>query len=317
VASRITERIERELGMPGLCDALAERLDGSDLQSLLLEVFRRRAGRKRDRALLAEHQENRFAAPCRVSPLELLEWDRLAFANLPPGCVALELSPVAVLGACAAVAPVSQDRVISTARNSEVASDPTNVLALEAALRRRELLRADVHSSAVVHLAASQRVVRAQKFGDPALLPHFRLFALCSAGRDTGAFGFEKEALALHVAFYLSCLRAHLGPSPRLRVALVVDAALRESLGELEAGIRARFGDVECGFTDPPEAHSYYRGFRFQIAACPAGGRELELVDGGAVDWTSRLLSNAKERLLISGIGSERVCALLPHAHGA
>src|SRR5262245_13474250 len=175
--SRITERIERELSLPGLCDALAERLDGSDLQSLLLEVFRRRAERKQDRALLAEHRANRFAAPGRTSPLELLEWDRLAFANLPPGCVALDLSPVAVLGTCAAVAPVSQDRVISTARNTEVVSDPTNVLALEAALRRRELLRADVRSRAVVHLAASQRVVRAQRYDDPALLPHFRQFA--------------------------------------------------------------------------------------------------------------------------------------------
>jgi hypothetical protein len=33
-------------------------------------------------------------------------------------------------------------------------------------------------------------------------------------------------------------------------------------------------------------------------------------VDGGAVDWTQRLLSNAKERLVISGIGSERLCGM-------
>ncbi|MFN8418836.1 MAG: hypothetical protein U0528_06290 [Anaerolineae bacterium] len=30
--------------------------------------------------------------------------------------------------------------------------------------------------------------------------------------------------------------------------------------------------------------------------------------DGGAVDWTQKLLSNAKERCVIGGIGSERVC---------
>jgi hypothetical protein len=35
----------------------------------------------------------------------------------------------------------------------------------------------------------------------------------------------------------------------------------------------------------------------------------LELVDGGSVNWTQKLLSNAKERLVISGIGSERLCA--------
>jgi hypothetical protein len=34
----------------------------------------------------------------------------------------------------------------------------------------------------------------------------------------------------------------------------------------------------------------------------------LELVDGGSVNWTQQFLSNAKERLVISGIGSERLC---------
>jgi hypothetical protein len=36
--------------------------------------------------------------------------------------------------------------------------------------------------------------------------------------------------------------------------------------------------------------------------------KRLELVDGCSVDWTQKYLSNAKERLMISGIGSERLC---------
>jgi hypothetical protein len=32
------------------------------------------------------------------------------------------------------------------------------------------------------------------------------------------------------------------------------------------------------------------------------------IVDGGFADWTAGLLANRKERLLISGIGSEFVC---------
>ncbi len=31
------------------------------------------------------------------------------------------------------------------------------------------------------------------------------------------------------------------------------------------------------------------------------------LVDGGFTDWTAKLLSNKKERFLISGLGSERL----------
>ena len=37
---------------------------------------------------------------------------------------------------------------------------------------------------------------------------------------------------------------------------------------------------------------------------------ELFLVDGGEVNWTQKLLVNAKERLVISGLGSERVLML-------
>ena len=47
----------------------------------------------------------------------------------------------------------------------------------------------------------------------------------------------------------------------------------------------------------------------FHIHATTPSGQRLELVDGGAVNWTQKLLSNAKERLVISGIGSERLCA--------
>jgi hypothetical protein len=34
------------------------------------------------------------------------------------------------------------------------------------------------------------------------------------------------------------------------------------------------------------------------------------LVDGGFTNWTQQLLSNQKERLLISGIGTERLCSV-------
>ena len=37
-----------------------------------------------------------------------------------------------------------------------------------------------------------------------------------------------------------------------------------------------------------------------------AAGAEFFLADGGFTDWTRRLLSDRKERLLISGLGSER-----------
>ncbi len=40
--NKIVERIEREAGLPGLPSILAERLTPTDLQSILLEVYRPR-----------------------------------------------------------------------------------------------------------------------------------------------------------------------------------------------------------------------------------------------------------------------------------
>lgn len=44
--------------------------------------------------------------------------------------------------------------------------------------------------------------------------------------------------------------------------------------------------------------NSYYQGINFKIVV-----NNIELVDGGFVDWTQNLLGNKKERLLISGAG--------------
>jgi hypothetical protein len=65
-----------------------------------------------------------------------------------------------VLGTCTSVSAVDQNRIVSTVRSSEVVSDPTNVLALEAARRRQS-------SVDPVHLASCQRVLRAQRFIEP------------------------------------------------------------------------------------------------------------------------------------------------------
>lgn len=56
------------------------------------------------------------------------------------------------------------------------------------------------------------------------------------------------------------------------------------------------------------KGRNYYRDVCFKIHARTPAGEMLELADGGSVAWTETLLSDKKERLVISGIGSERVC---------
>ena len=310
----IIERIEREAGAPGLADLLAERLPASDLQSLMLEVYRRRSRRVQPAGLLADYESNRFVRPAPVSPRALLDWEQTAYAHLPAGFEALALAPLCPLGTSSAVAQVDPNWSVATARNTEVVSDSTNVLALECALRRRALLKADPKSGEEVHLAASQRLLRAQRYRDAGMSAHFSAFTLCSAGRDRGGWRFELETLRLHAGFYLNALRAYLGAEVGLEFSVtLLDAEDREELVETEllAPVRAAFAGVTCGFDrERSGGRGYYRGLCFHIHALRAAGQRLQLVDGGVVDWTQKLLNNAKERLVISGIGSERLITL-------
>lgn len=308
----LLDRIERELGLPGLVDQLSEHLTPTDLQSLLLETYRRRAGRRRPADVLSDYEANRFVRPARISARRLLAWEQLAFAHLPPEFEPVVLAPVCPLGASSVVAAVDQNWAVATARNTEVVSDSTNVLALECAVRRRALLRAHPKSAEPVHLAAHHRLLRAQHYHDPNALPHFSALALCSAGRDLGGLRFELDVLARQMRFYLQTLFAFIGPGVPLHVTLTdLAAAPRHPLlqDHLLTPLQAEFPTASFAF-DPDRAsgRGYYRDLCFHIDAThPSGGR-LQLVDGGSVDWTQRLLGSAKERLVISGLGSDRLC---------
>lgn len=176
----LIDRVEREAGVSGLLEVLAERLAPTDLQSLLLEVYARRARAGSPGRLLEQYQKNRFVTPSEIDPRRLGEIDRLAWKLLPEGYVPLELAPLCPLGTNSVVATVSQNKVVSTIRNTEVVAD---------------------------------------------------------SGRG------------------------------------------------------------------------YYDGACFTISATGSSGDELVLADGGLTAWTRHLLSDQKERLVISGLGVERLCA--------
>lgn len=309
----ITDRVERELGVPGIASLLAERVEPSDLQSLLLDVYRRLAKRRPLASMLAEYQKNRFVHPSTFSPVELLDWERVAFSVLPKEFDGVDLSPVCPLGASAAMGGLAQDRAVTTIRNTEVVSDSTNVLALEAAVRRRAHKR-DATADGVVHLAASHRLLRAQHYDNPKLSAHFKVFSLCSAGRDRGGFGFDATTLGTHIAIYLAAVRAFLGSSIRLQVLLTVldpSPLLAEAAEALLERLRRGSPDVDAKLEPTRTAgRGYYRTLCFWIYGAADGQEPVQLADGGCVDWTQRLLSDAKERLVISGIGSDRVCGM-------
>jgi hypothetical protein len=279
MADRPIERICRDAGAPQLVETLAA-LPPTDLQTLMLEVYARQALQTSPARVLAQHRENRFVRPAEASPRRLLELDQRAWQHLPPGYEPLELSPLAPLGASSALATVSQNKVVATARNTEVLSDATNVLALEAAVRRRA-------GEEVVTLAASHRLVRAQALSSPHHRAHFRLLHLCAAGRGRD---FELFQLQAQLAFF----HRFLAPFGALRVALTpLDASGEKLAGELE--------DVMLD-PDRKSGRGYYRRLCFKLFLDDA-----EVGDGGFTDWTQKLLSDAKERLLVSAVATERL----------
>jgi len=308
------------LGGADLLDVLADRLSGADLTSLLLEVMRRRTGRLSPADVLRQYRTDRFVSPATINVRDLRRVEDAMFGALPDGFDVLTLATVLPLGAHSAVAAVDPRNVITTVRRTDVAADPTNGLALEAAVRRHRLLDASPRSAEPVRLAASQRVTRAQLFDGPISFAHFQLLGAVTAGRDTGSHEFERTHLIEHLRLAVGGLRAASAAAVKIAITRLDDAATG-----ILAAVEQEFARV-CGVhvADAPERGSgraYYRCLCFKVYATiaepapsssstRAEAEPIEISDGGFVDWTAKLLGNRKERLLISGHGLDRLAIM-------
>jgi hypothetical protein len=197
----ILRRIAAQTGMPRLFETLAEDLAPTDLQSLLLAVFRTRGRALRPADAVAQAAQP-LLAPARTDARAAHAFDRAAFAAAAE-FEAVDVSPVAPLGTSTLLGGIDQNNVLSTIRRAEVLSDNTAALALACAGRRKP----PAERPRTLRLCNSHRVIRLQPFDVPDYSPHFRLFALASAGRDTGSLAFECRELRTHVACYLTLLR--------------------------------------------------------------------------------------------------------------
>ncbi|WP_350280119.1 hypothetical protein [Kribbella sp. HUAS MG21] len=275
----------------GSRDALVHGLSQSELQSVLLDVTRERAAKVKPARLLQRWQQDRFVQPSSVDPRELVKTQQRLWEVLPEKFAGVQLSPLTPLGTCSAVAPINQHQVVGTIRGTEVASDPTNELAIEAAVRRRA-------GQDRVHLAACQRVVRAQTFDAPGMSAHFELFVLVSSARDTGSCRTEAELLTDHLRFW----HAVLGEKAELTFTAFKETALRD---RIEDTVRPALGVAFTEDTARTKSAGYYAGTALGI-----GRAGDELGDGGFTTWTADLLGDAKERCLTSCISTERLTAI-------
>lgn len=307
-------RIERDWARAGIeaaaYTALAKGLAASELWSLLLDVVEQRAAQRSAAEVLQQWERDRFVCPASIDQrtLNRLDGHLLAAAS---AFEALELSPLAPLGSCSAIALASQNKTVSTIRGTEVVSDPTNLLALESARRLRG------NAAQTIKLATNHRCVRAQPVPNHAgYAAHFRLFCMATAGHERKDRGLLVESLSEHMQTHLSALNRleqHGYGFPDRIVKILATPELR-ALGER---IASNLGGTPVVFETL--THDYYDGLRFMISArCPSG-EHMPLIDGGSFDWLRKLNSNNKLVFVASGLGSQLAAYLyrLPEHHSA
>jgi len=202
------------------------------------------------------------------------------------------------------MAGVSQNRVVSTMRGTEVVSDATNVLALEAARRRKQ------EPSRAVHLAAGHRLLRAQHFGSEQSSAHFRLISLVSSARDEGSGVTEARLMSAHIEAWHGVLTELLPPtSVSFGYTVFREGATAERVRDQVLPTLTASG-VDLREVGHRSGADYYGDLALAVNVVD-GPTYVELGDGGLTAWTSRLMSDAKERCFISCLATERLASLM------
>jgi hypothetical protein len=256
--------------------------------------------------ILRQYEQNRFTKPSDLDPVLVHRFtaDLLEAAG-KYGYTALELSPVTVLGTCSVIAPVDQNKVLSALRGTEVVSDATNALALYAcALKNRE----NQEKAERLRYCAVHRHLRTQLFQGKNQLSHFVLYGMLISGRDEGNLKFEKEALRETFAFYHEYLSGQ-GCLKKIRFIIWSRSGEKENFTGDIVNYLNRDNPWDIHEEPAPSENNYYRGIQFKIKGVYKD-TEYEIGDGGFVDWAGKLLQNKKERMLISGIGLERLIGM-------
>lgn len=309
MTQNIINGIVSKINVPNLIELLVDRLSFGELQSLLLKTYELKTKKKQYIELLREYKSNRFTKPSDIDPIIQRNLELDIFSLLPEHFELLELSPLTPIGTSSVLTGINQNNVVSTIRNTDVAADTTNILALECASRRKILLKKDKKCTTNVKLCSSQRLTRGQPFQNKNYSAHFNVVALCTAGRDAGNDHFEIVNLLEHITFYVNILEQLIDKNEVKKINIKFFEYGRYDNSELIEHIKSNLSHKGHMFIksekDSEFGKNYYSRLRFMISVVSHNDLEYDYIDGGFSDWTAKLLSNRKERLLTSGIGTD------------
>jgi hypothetical protein len=294
----IVKNVLEKTGNENLINELTTRLSQSEITTLLLALSKEITNKNTPNDILSKYESNRFVKPSELNPIKVKQVEILMLETAEAsGFSSVLLSPASPLGSCSVVAKVNQNNVISATRGLELIADNTNMLAIYLAdgIKNKTI----DNTKNPVHLSATSRVTRGQMFKSDSFVPHFSLFTIVSSGKDSGSYGFEKGAITRHMEFYISYFGEKLGH--KLRVSLNIRNGYTDKMGFIDriyCHLHEIYPYIDFVVNREETDNSYYQGVNFKISI-----NDVEIVDGGFVDWTQKLLGNKKERLLISGAG--------------
>lgn len=151
--------------------------------STIMDIFSQRAKDISPSTILKNYQnKHALYEPAKIDPRIYNEISNIFFDSVDSNFECIELSPINPFGLNATLTATNQNNVLSSARNSEVVSDSSIVMALECAYRIRNL------KVSQVNLASSTRLLRTQKYGNGKKShwsQHFRACSLVSSFRNT------------------------------------------------------------------------------------------------------------------------------------
>lgn len=202
------ENIKKRLIDSGLAETY-ERLSApvafTDLSFLLVNIFEQKSSDIKPKELFKLYKEQPILSPCDITQEQLLALDHSLTLLAAPQFNSIEFSPLCPLGTNSSLANSSPKKVLPTIKKMELVADIGTVMALECAKRRQELPVGD-HAQQEINICTTHRVLRLQKYSRKGLTPHFRAFALASAGRDKAGVFFSDSALLKHLRVYLRFL---------------------------------------------------------------------------------------------------------------
>ncbi len=294
----ISRHIINKFNLQDLVSVLSCELSGSELNTVLLDVFNKRTRQESPSSLLKKYEGNKLVKPLKIDVLELKEEELNCYKiSVNNGFTPIELSPVTQLGACSVVATVDQKKVLTALRNTEIQADPTNAIVLHyASLKKKGELKNETCNYSNI-----SRMIRTQAFSNPNFNPHFSSLCLVSFGKDTGSFSFEKAALYDHV-FTLNKICKEVYKLEQVYFEILCKDRSSLLVMDLLSHIREKPDDIEISIADVDDKSNYYYGFRLKLKA-RLNGVVHEIGDGGLLNWSQQLLNNKKERMLTSSIG--------------